>query len=49
MKYTEAVLSNSTRKLLSFKITKNADCSLEKLIYYVIYYNFQHTVVPYCN
>jgi len=25
----EAILSNSTQKLLWFKITKNADCSLE--------------------
>jgi len=30
IKYTEAILSNNTRKLLWFEITKNADCSLEK-------------------
>ena len=27
IKYTEATLSNSTRKLLWFEIIKNADCS----------------------
>jgi len=39
IKYTEAILSNSTRKLLWFEITKNADCSFKKYIYCVIYYN----------
>ena len=28
--YTEAILSNSTRKLLRFEITKNAGCSLRE-------------------
>ena len=30
VKYTEAILSISTRKLLWFEITKNAGCSLRK-------------------
>jgi len=30
IKYTEASLSSSTRKLLWFEITKNADCCLKK-------------------
>ena len=38
IKYTEAILSNSTRKLLWCEVTK----MLTKLIYCVIYYNFRH-------
>ena len=30
IKYTEAILSNSTRKLLWFEISKNVDGSLKK-------------------
>jgi len=44
--YTEAILSDSTRILLWFDITKNTDCSLRKKFYCVIYYNFWHTFVP---
>jgi len=43
-KNTEAVLSNSTRKLLWFK---SAYCTLRKKIYCVIYYNFGRTFVLY--
>jgi len=39
IKYTEAILSDSTRKLLWFEITKIADCSLRKNGCY----NFRHT------
>jgi len=48
IKYTEAILSKSTRKLLWFDY-KNADCSLKKQIYCVIYDNFRHTFVHYAN
>jgi len=43
MKYTEAILSNSTRKLLWFEneTTKNLNAS-----YCVSYYNFRHTSGP---
>jgi len=34
--------------MLKYKyIYQNADCSLKKLIYCVIYYNLQHIFVPY--
>jgi len=47
IKYTEAILSISTRKLLWFEITKML-IAVKKQIYCVIYYNFwQHTFVPY--
>ena len=46
IKYTEAILSNSTRKLLWLEVKKNADCGLKK-IYSVIYHNFPHTFFPY--
>jgi len=42
----EAILSHITRKLLWFEISKML-VSLKKWIYCVIYYNFQHTFVPY--
>jgi len=45
IKYTEAILSNSTRKLLWFEITKML-IAVKKLIYCVIYYIFWHTFVP---
>jgi len=45
MKYTEAILSNSTRKLLWFEITKMLIAVKEKIC--IIYYNFRHTFVPY--
>ena len=49
LKYTEAILSNSTQKLLWFEITKmHPDSSLRKKIHSVIHYNFRHTFVP-CN
>ena len=41
----EAILSNSTRKVLWFKITKMLN-GLKK-IYCVICHNFRHTFVPY--
>ena len=40
-------LSDITRKLLLFEITKMLIAVLKKLIYCVIYYNFLHTFVPY--
>ena len=46
IKYTEALSSNSTRKLLWFWNYQNADRSLRKK-YCVIYYNFRHIFVPY--
>jgi len=46
IKYTEAILSNSTRKLLWFEITKMLIAVYEKN-YCVIDYNFRHTFVPY--
>ena len=42
MKYTEAILSNSTRNLLWFEITK-----MLIAVYCVIHYNFRRTFVPY--
>jgi len=44
----EIILSNSTRKLLWFEISKMLTAAL-KQIYCVICYNFQHTFVPYSN
>jgi len=38
-KYTEAILSNSTRKTLWFEITRML-IAVKKLIYCVIYYNY---------
>jgi len=46
-KYTEAILSNSTRKLLLFEITKMLIAVLETKFIGVIYYNFRHIFVPY--
>jgi len=48
IKYTEAILSNSTWKLFWFEITKMLTAVLRKKIT-VIYYNFRHTFVPYNN
>ena len=45
VKYTEATLSNSTRKLSWFEITKRW-LQFKKKNYRVIYYNFRHTFVP---
>ena len=45
IKYREAILSNNTRKLLWFEITKML-IAVKKLIYRVIYYNFWHNVIP---
>ena len=51
IKYTEAILSNSTRKLLWFEIT-NMLIAVKKIkfivlfIINIIYYNFRHTFVP---
>jgi len=39
--YTEAILSNSTRKLLWFEISKMLIGLLKIYIYCVIYYNFR--------
>jgi len=46
-KYAETNLSNSTRKLLSFEISKVLIAVLKSEIHSVIYYNFRHTFVPY--
>jgi len=43
---TEAILSNSTRKLLRFEITKTLIAPLKNWIYCVTLYNFRYTVVP---
>jgi len=42
----EAILSNNTRKLLWFEITKMLIAASEKN-YCIIYYNFRHTFVLY--
>jgi len=44
IKYTEPILSNSTRKLLWFEIAKMMVAVYEKN-YCVVYYNFRHTFV----
>jgi len=46
--YTEAILSNSTRKLLWFEISK-MQIAVKKIISCVIYYNFRHIFVPCCD
>ena len=45
IKYTEAMLSNGTRKLSWFEISKML-IALKKLNSFVIYCNFRHTIVP---
>jgi len=47
IKYTEAILSNSSRKPLWFEITKMLIAVLAKKC--VIYYTFRHTCVPYMS
>jgi len=42
----EAILSNSTWKLLGFQITETLVVVLKSRFYRVIYYNFWHTFVP---
>jgi len=46
IKYTEAILSSSTRQLLWFEITKIPIAVQETKNYTVVCYNFGHTVVP---
>ena len=48
IKYTEAVLSDSTRKLLWFEVTKTLIANLKKN-YCVFYYIFRHTVSVRCD
>jgi len=45
IKYTEAILSDSTRKLLWFEIAKMLIEVFFKVN--IIYYNFRHTFVPF--
>ena len=47
MKYKEAILSNSTRTLSGFETTKMLIAFSKKYVYCAVYYNFQHTFVPY--
>jgi len=47
IQHTEAILSNSTRKLLRFEITKMLIAVCEKN-YRVIYYNLRDTFVRCC-
>jgi len=47
IKYTEAFLSDSARKLLRFQIAKMLLAVEENKIHCVIYYNFAHNFVPY--
>ena len=49
IKYTEAILSNCTRKLLWFEISKMLIGVLRNKFICVIYYNFPHTFVPYID
>ena len=44
IRYTVAILSNSTRKMLWFEITKMLIAGLKQTC--VIYYDFRHTFVP---
>jgi len=44
----KTILSNSTRKLLWFEISKLLIALSEKK-YCVVCYNFRHTFVPYCS
>jgi len=46
-KHAEAILSNSTRKLLWFEITEMPIAVQKTWICCVFYYNFPHTIVPY--
>jgi len=46
IKYTEAILSNSTWKLLCFQIIETLIVVLKSRFYRVIYYNFWHTSFP---
>jgi len=47
IKYTEAILSNSTRKLLWFEITKMLIAALKINLLCHFKNNFRHTFVPY--
>jgi len=47
IKYTETILSNSTRKLLWFEITKMLIAVLKSKFYCVILYNFWHIFALY--
>jgi len=49
IKYAEAILSNSPRKLLWFETTKMLIAVQEKKTYCVIYYNFRHSLIPYAR
>ena len=49
IKYTEAILSASTRKALWFQFTKVLSTVSKMEIYWDIYYNFRHTTVPYLS
>jgi len=48
IKYTAAILSASTRKLLRFEISEMLIAAFKQPICCVSYYNFWHTFVPYC-
>ena len=47
IKYTEAIFIKQHSETVTVWNYQNADCSLRKKIYRVIYYNFRHTFVPY--
>jgi len=47
IKCTQAILSNSTRKLSWLEISKKLIAGVNNEIYCVIYYNFRHTLVPF--
>ena len=49
IKYTEAILSNSSRKLFWFEITKLLIAVLDKNFIVYICYNFRPTFVPYAS
>jgi len=49
IKYTDAFLPNSTRKLLWFEITKMLMAVLKNYFLCVIYYNFRHTLVSFSD
>jgi len=46
IKYTEAIVSNNTRKVLWLEITKMLIAVQEKILRHLLYF-FQHTFVPY--
>jgi len=47
IKFTEAISTNSTRKLLWFEISKMLIAGFNSLFVVLLYYNFRNAFVPY--